>query len=1618
MKHYLTFSEGTSNKFWQIETEGNSFTVTYGKIGTSGQIQTKTFDSEEKCLKEAQKLLSEKLKKGYQNSGEETTTTSPKPTQTQSVSKAKTPSTNENDIVATSKTSSENETTAQSSSKTIQSENHAATTHSKNSINKIETKKLKEPVQKTLGFPNEDLKILSNVVPVHPKEEPKPFDLKNRIEQLSSLKKGSNWWTVDWTNQNIPLFMSKPEAHFWFLALTCMEVIDGYEEKKTKQTIQKLQNFLNSQTIDGNLTLEKAINLLERQEGTWEEKRITPPSYIVLPFYHLFGLEKVIHFLATYNHPQAMKQQDSTNGSYYEGFARLLPILDESERKLCKELIKPHLKQKELEYQDIISPFLIALDLGMKEELLPIVESWKSRESSIRYSYSEYRKNIIFLFQDSETVKRQMRKIGHLFNSVEELKRWITITQYSDLEWAALSVKAVFNDYNNEKHKEMLKLFLGIKAPEVAKPLLYLYALPKLAAETKNWFIEYPYFAIEGLVPVVLDEDKKISELAVEILQSLFARGYGEIILQEKAKYSAEIQEKIKNEILENSTFTAEPFDDSTTPTWLSDAIKTVSKGKAISWVVPEELPPILIQKKKLSPSQVAAVLTELKEKGLEESSILLKSLKEHSETTSLDNFVWKLFELWISLGASSKDKWAFTALGKLGGDRIALKLTPMIKVWPGESQHQRAVLGLEILKTIGSDTALMQLNGIAQKVKFKGLKDMANTFMESIAKKKGLRKSELEDRVVPDCGLDEDGKREFNFGPRKFHFVFGPDMKPMIKDEDGKIKDDLPKPNSKDDSDLANTSVEEWKLMKKQIREIGKIHIHRMEQAMVTGRRWKVEEWEMLIAKHPLMTHIAKTLLWWVYFPDQNQSINVFRLTEEKDYADIHDNSLNLQGGAYIGIVHPLLLSQEEKKSWGQLFSDYEIISPFSQISRPVYVLSAEDKNKQEIPGFTNQKVKAEQLVFGLEKMGWSRGSAGDGGGIDEHSIQFLGDDVTAVIRYDGDDLSYGNIGGQDLDLEEAYFVKGLREPSFSVGKETKLTLEEINPVAFSETLHSLLQVSGFSYPASNENSLKEARGTLLKNLQTQEKKEEVFDEVDYTEIYNGFSTAWKKFLSNDHQITRSKNHKNISKITKMYIRSSYKITSIQELKFFTKLEELTINGPVTDSSLLSELKNLKKIELDDWNLKDLNVLNSCINLEEIELRNIKGFETDFDCSELLNESKATIHLNLSGTKFERFPISVTRFQNLTSLSLRDCKLSEVPESIGNLKRLIDLHLNSNQLTTLPASLGTLEQLTQLHIDSNPFTTIPDAVLSLKNLKTLLARWNQISTLPNEIGNLTSLEDLNLHDNQLSSLPTTIQNLSSLTKIGLSKNKFSEFPEPILYLKNLKHLDVGENKIRQLPETIGNLSNLKSLDIKETWIESLPQSIQNLTQLETIYLPKAKFRDLPDFLANMESLKKIKFESEEYNQLTKWCEFEYSKYIKLLHGGKYPEARDKIKNLFTTKGEDFLKLNQWEVKLKISESYYRKAEAFATVVYALATILKDEEIYSIASQMTGDQYIHPVLPFNKACYFAVTGQKEPMLQSIRKSVKLGTKADEFTKEKDFASYLKDPDFLEAIRKN
>lgn len=66
---YLEFSapDGSEHKFYEVVVDGAELTIRYGRIGTEGQKQTKSFAAPEKALAEATKKLSEKRRKGYED---------------------------------------------------------------------------------------------------------------------------------------------------------------------------------------------------------------------------------------------------------------------------------------------------------------------------------------------------------------------------------------------------------------------------------------------------------------------------------------------------------------------------------------------------------------------------------------------------------------------------------------------------------------------------------------------------------------------------------------------------------------------------------------------------------------------------------------------------------------------------------------------------------------------------------------------------------------------------------------------------------------------------------------------------------------------------------------------------------------------------------------------------------------------------------------------------------------------------------------------------------------------------------------------------------------------------------------------------------------------------------------------------------------------------------------------------------------------------------------------------------------------------------------------------------------------------------------------------------------
>ena len=362
--------------------------------------------------------------------------------------------------------------------------------------------------------------------------------------------------------------------------------------------------------------------------------------------------------------------------------------------------------------------------------------------------------------------------------------------------------------------------------------------------------------------------------------------------------------------------------------------------------------------------------------------------VKQACTPRSLGAFSWDLFSAWMAEGAPSKESWMLRGVGWLGDDECARQLTRLIRKWPGEAAHQRAVTGLDVLADIGSDLALMNLNGIAEKVKFKGLQERARDKIAALAEARDLTPEELADRLAPDLDLDERGGLDIDFGERKFRAGFDEFLRPWVKDMTGQRLKDLPKPNKSDDAELSAAATARWGALKKDARAVASLQISRLENMLSSSRRTAPDVFWTFFASHPLIRHLAQRLVWGVYH-DGNPSTapaTLFRVTDDLSLTDAQDEPISVDfsenAKGLIGLVHPLHLPAGGLDAWGALFGDYEISQPFAQLGRETFTMTDAEKASSELSRFDGVKVESPRLR-GMPAKGWQLGSPQDGGGI-----------------------------------------------------------------------------------------------------------------------------------------------------------------------------------------------------------------------------------------------------------------------------------------------------------------------------------------------------------------------------------------------------------------------------------------------------------------------------------------------------------------------------------------------------------------------------------------------------------------------------------------------------------
>ena len=663
--------------------------------------------------------------------------------------------------------------------------------------------------------------------------------------------------------------------------------------------------------------------------------------------------------------------------------------------------------------------------------------------------------------------------------------------------------KKVFGGYLEERPEEMTAAFREAGSTGRCLGLLVLGEQPDRFRESILGFSQDTSKAVREELLKVLGRQKNWEEDVLKLLGSKKAaeRETAVRVLADwgREKYAAVLAESLEKEkngkvrsllekVLQVSGETGENAAGKVLPR--EELVKEIHKGgrkRTLAWAYETPFSAVhMISGEEASEEYLQAVFlsyASMSPCGVSSGAALLAEALDQREFAVYAN---ELFDKWMEAGAESKKRWVLYAASIHGGAEIVKKLQHQIQEWPQAARGAIASEAVQALALNPQPQALLIVDGISRKFKFKQVKTAAGKALDFAASQLGITTEELADRIVPDLGFNEKMERIFDYGERKFTVTITTALEIEVFDESGKKLKNLPSPGKRDDQEKAAEAYEEFKQMKKQMKATVSSQKMRLEMALSSGRQWSVTAWKNLFVKNPVMHQFATGLIWGVY--EDRKLVSTFRYmedgsfnTEEEDEFQLPDARDGAAGESpsAIGLVHPIELSGDSLKTWKEQLEDYEIVQPVEQLERPVYHRTEEEGEQKSLERFGGCIVNDLSLGGKLQALGWYRGSVQDGGGfysyyredrelglgVELHfSGSFVGGENEDVTVYEA---RFYNAGGTLLSENSGVMNSDIRRGSYvydEANDSNSYFLKEVQERYFSEIVLQLTRARAAS--------------------------------------------------------------------------------------------------------------------------------------------------------------------------------------------------------------------------------------------------------------------------------------------------------------------------------------------------------------------------------------------------------------------------------------------------------------------------------------------------------------------------------------------------------------------------
>lgn len=339
------------------------------------------------------------------------------------------------------------------------------------------------------------------------------------------------------------------------------------------------------------------------------------------------------------------------------------------------------------------------------------------------------------------------------------------------------------------------------------------------------------------------------------------------------------------------------------------------------------------------------------------------------------------------------------------------------------------------------------QLSRLKLKVKYPAVLALIDKTLEEAAKRAGLPKEDLEELSVPTFGLDSNGERREELGDCTAVLALGEtgtvDLRWLGKD--GQALKSLP-------AEVKREHLDTLKGLKQAKDDLGKMlpaQRDRLERLLLTDRAWPVSVWRERYAEHPLLANLTRRLIWHVK-DGERSALGMWR---EGRIVDVADAPLDwLSGETQVRLWHPIGFAPDEVLAWRRFLEERQIVQPFKQAHREIYVLTDAELNTQTYSNrFAAHILKQHQFSALCRERGWQYALHGgfDGGDVPTLTLPRHGLRVEFWVE--------GALDDRVTDSGISMYIATDQVRFYAIDSPQPLPLTEVSALVFTETMRDV---------------------------------------------------------------------------------------------------------------------------------------------------------------------------------------------------------------------------------------------------------------------------------------------------------------------------------------------------------------------------------------------------------------------------------------------------------------------------------------------------------------------------------------------------------------------------------